>query len=74
LWELCPFELKNFPIYTTEAACQGNSYETTEQNFEISSGIPFANMTTFTCVISSMHNQRETNPTLQKTKGLPGYS
>jgi hypothetical protein len=28
-----PFELKNFPKYTTEAACQGNSSETTEKNF-----------------------------------------
>jgi hypothetical protein len=33
LWELCPFELKNFPKYTIEAACQGNSSETIEQNF-----------------------------------------
>ena len=33
VWELCPFELKKFPKYTTEAACQGNSSETTEQNF-----------------------------------------
>ena len=33
LWELCPFELKNFPKYTPEAACQRNSSETTEQNF-----------------------------------------
>jgi hypothetical protein len=33
LWELCPFELKNFPKYTSEAACQRNSSETTEQNF-----------------------------------------
>jgi hypothetical protein len=33
LWELCPFELKIFPKYTTEAACQGNSSESTEQNF-----------------------------------------
>jgi hypothetical protein len=31
--ELCPFELKNFPKYTSEAACQRNSSETTEQNF-----------------------------------------
>jgi hypothetical protein len=22
LWELCPFELGNFPKFTTEAACQ----------------------------------------------------
>jgi hypothetical protein len=29
-WELCPFELRNFPKFTTEAACQGNSSETTE--------------------------------------------
>jgi hypothetical protein len=33
LWELCPFELKTFPKYTSEAACQHNSSETTEQNF-----------------------------------------
>jgi hypothetical protein len=33
LWELCPFELKNFPKFTTEAACQRNSSKTTEQNF-----------------------------------------
>jgi hypothetical protein len=33
LWELCPFELKNFPKYTSEAASQHNSSETTEQNF-----------------------------------------
>jgi hypothetical protein len=33
LWELCPFELKNFPKYTSEAACQCNSSETTKQNF-----------------------------------------
>jgi hypothetical protein len=33
LWELYPFELKNFPKYTSEAACQRNSSETTEQNF-----------------------------------------
>jgi hypothetical protein len=33
LWELCPFELRNFPKLTTEAACQRNSSETTEQNF-----------------------------------------
>jgi hypothetical protein len=33
LWELCPFELKNFPKYTSEAACQRNSSQTTEQNF-----------------------------------------
>ena len=33
LWELCPFELKNFQKYTSEAACQGNSSETTVQNF-----------------------------------------
>ena len=33
LWELCPFELINFPKFTTEAACQRNSSETTEQNF-----------------------------------------
>ena len=33
LWELCPFEVRNFPKFTTEAACQGNSTETTEQNF-----------------------------------------
>ena len=33
LWELCPFELRNFPKFTTEAACQRNSSETTEQNF-----------------------------------------
>ena len=29
LWELCPFELRNFPKFTTEAACQHNSSETT---------------------------------------------
>jgi hypothetical protein len=33
VWELCPFELRNFPKFTTEAACQCNSSETTEQNF-----------------------------------------
>ena len=33
LWELCPFELRNFPKFTTEAACQRNFSETTEQNF-----------------------------------------
>jgi hypothetical protein len=33
LWELCPFQLRNFPKFTTEAACQRNSSETTEQNF-----------------------------------------
>ena len=33
LWELCPFELKKFPKYTSEAACQCNSSETTEHNF-----------------------------------------
>jgi hypothetical protein len=33
LWELCPFELRNFPKFTTEAACQCNSSETTKQNF-----------------------------------------
>ena len=33
LLELCPFELRNFPKFTTEAACQRNSSETTEQNF-----------------------------------------
>ena len=33
LWELCPFELSKFPKYTSEAACQRNSSETTEQNF-----------------------------------------
>jgi hypothetical protein len=33
LWELFPFELKNFPKYTSEAACQHNFSETTEQNF-----------------------------------------
>jgi hypothetical protein len=33
LWELCPFELRNFPKYPTEAACQCSSSETTEQNF-----------------------------------------
>ena len=33
LWELCPFELINFPKYTSEASCQHNSSETTEQNF-----------------------------------------
>ena len=33
LWELCPFELRNVPKFTTEAACQCNSSETTEQNF-----------------------------------------
>ena len=32
LWELCPFELRNFPKFTTEAAFQRNSSETTEQN------------------------------------------
>jgi hypothetical protein len=31
--ELCPFELRNFRKFTTEAACQRNSSETTEQNF-----------------------------------------
>jgi hypothetical protein len=30
---LIPFELKKFPKYTSEAACQCNSSETTEQNF-----------------------------------------
>jgi hypothetical protein len=33
LWELCLFELRNFSKFTTEAACQHNSSETTEQNF-----------------------------------------
>jgi hypothetical protein len=33
LWELCPFELKNFPKYTSEAAYQHNTSETTEHNF-----------------------------------------
>jgi hypothetical protein len=33
LWELCSFELRNFPKFTTEAACQRNSSETAEQNF-----------------------------------------
>jgi hypothetical protein len=33
LWELCPFEIRKFPKFTTEAACQHNSSETTEQNF-----------------------------------------
>jgi hypothetical protein len=33
LWELCSFELRNFPKFTTEAACQRNSSETTKQNF-----------------------------------------
>jgi hypothetical protein len=33
LWELCSFELRNFPKFTTEAACQCNSSETIEQNF-----------------------------------------
>jgi hypothetical protein len=33
LWELCPFELRNFPKFITEAAWQRNSSETTEQNF-----------------------------------------
>ena len=33
LWELCPFERRNFPKYTSEAACQRNSSETAEQNF-----------------------------------------
>jgi hypothetical protein len=33
LWELCPFELRNVLKFTTEAACQHNSSETTEQNF-----------------------------------------
>jgi hypothetical protein len=33
LWELCPFQLRNFPKYTSEAACQCNSSETTKQNF-----------------------------------------
>jgi hypothetical protein len=28
-----PLELKFFPKYTSEAACQRNSSETTEQNF-----------------------------------------
>jgi hypothetical protein len=32
LWELYPFELRNFPKFTTEAAGQRNSSETTEQN------------------------------------------
>jgi hypothetical protein len=31
LWELFPFELRNFPKFTTEAACQRNSSETTEK-------------------------------------------
>jgi hypothetical protein len=31
--EPVPFELRNFPKFTTEAACQHNSSETTEQNF-----------------------------------------
>ena len=31
LWELCPFELRNFPKFTTEAACQCNSSETTRK-------------------------------------------
>jgi hypothetical protein len=30
---LCPFELRNIPKFTTEAACQCISSETTEQNF-----------------------------------------
>jgi hypothetical protein len=33
LWELCPLELRNFPKFTTEAACQRNSSETTKQIF-----------------------------------------
>jgi hypothetical protein len=33
MWGLCPFEIRNFPKYTSEAACQHNSSETTEQNF-----------------------------------------
>jgi hypothetical protein len=33
LWEICPFELRKFPKYTSEAALQRNSIETTEQNF-----------------------------------------
>ena len=33
LWELYFFEIRNFPKFTTEAACQRNSSETTEQNF-----------------------------------------
>jgi hypothetical protein len=33
LWELCHFEFKKFPKYTSEAPCQRNSSETTEQNF-----------------------------------------
>jgi hypothetical protein len=33
VWELCPFELKNFPKYTSEATCQRNSSETTKHNF-----------------------------------------
>ena len=33
VWELCPFKLRNFPKYTSEAACQHNCSETTEQNF-----------------------------------------
>jgi hypothetical protein len=33
LWELYPFELRNFLKFTTEAASQRNSSETTEQNF-----------------------------------------
>jgi hypothetical protein len=33
LWELCPFELRNFLKFTTKAASQRNSSETTEQNF-----------------------------------------
>jgi hypothetical protein len=37
LWELCPFELKNFPKFTTEAACQRDSSETTEQKILFSS-------------------------------------
>jgi hypothetical protein len=30
LLELCPFELRNFPKFTSEAACQCNSSETTK--------------------------------------------
>jgi hypothetical protein len=31
LWALCPFQLRHFPKFTTEAAIQRNSYESTEQ-------------------------------------------
>jgi hypothetical protein len=33
LWELCPFKLRNFPKYTSEAACQCNSSETKQKQY-----------------------------------------